>query len=75
MIKYKLLPILILFISICYSDDVKQNKIDQDPWIKYFSFVGPYKSIDPIDDITKEIIQKDIVILINMYIKIFQKIL
>ncbi len=55
--KYKLIPILILFINLSYGEDIRQNKIDQDSWIKYFSFIGPFEPNSPIDEISDEIIQ------------------
>ena len=45
MIKYRFYFLVFYFVFSSLSAEVfKQNKIDQDPWVKFFSFLGPFKN-------------------------------
>ena len=54
--------LILLFVnSSLIGESFKQNKIDQEPWIKYFTFMGPFKNENIADKAINEIFTNGII--------------
>ena len=54
--------LILLFVNSSLIGEIfKQNKIDQEPWIKYFTFMGPFKNENIADKAINEIFTNGII--------------